>query len=48
MANTAPFKQEIVNSSLEELHKTCSLPPYHLPPTPAAEEGAGYEEGAAR
>jgi len=43
MANTIPFKQEIFNSSLEELHKAVKLPPYDLPPVPPKYAGAGYK-----
>ena len=42
MANTIPFKQEIFNSSLEELHKAVQLPPYNLPPVPPKFAGSGY------
>lgn len=42
MANTAPFKQEILNSSLEEMHKTVSSPPYLMPPCPPKVSGCGY------
>lgn len=52
MANSAPFKAEIFNSSLEELLRTASLPPYSMPEVegvpgagyPAGEEGARYHE----
>jgi len=43
MANTIPFKQEIFNSSLEELHKAVLLPPYNLPPVPPKFAGSGYK-----
>merc|ERR1719154_711067 len=43
MANTIPFKQEIFNSSLEELHKAVTLPPYNLPPVPPKYSGSGYK-----
>jgi len=43
MANTLPFKQEILNSSLEELHKAVLLPPYNLPPVPPKYAGSGYK-----
>eukprot|EP00092_Neocalanus_flemingeri_P106421 GFUD01136549.1.p1 GENE.GFUD01136549.1~~GFUD01136549.1.p1 ORF type:complete len:612 (+),score=182.67 GFUD01136549.1:44-1879(+) len=43
MANTIPFKQEIFNSSLEELHKAVCLPPYNLPPVPPKYSGSGYK-----
>ena len=46
MANTSPFKQEILNSSLEELFKAVQQSPYHLPRlTPKCAE-LGYSEGA--
>jgi len=44
MANSAPFKAEIVNSSLEELLRTTSLPPYTMPEVEGA-PGAGYPGG---
>jgi len=47
MANTIPFKQEIFNSSLEELHKAVQLPPYNLPPVPPKFAGSGYRSDAA-
>jgi hypothetical protein len=34
MANTSPFKDEIVNSSLEELMKTVSESPYTMQKVP--------------
>jgi len=43
MANTIPFKQEIFNSSLEELYKAVKLPPYDLPPVPPKFSGSGYK-----
>ena len=48
MANTIPFKQEIYNSSLEELYKTVQSPPYSLPEVRPAEAGLGYTEGCDR
>ena len=48
MANTIPFKQEIYNSSLEELYKTVQSPPYSLPEVGPAEAGLGYTEGCDR
>ena len=42
MANTIPFKQEIYNSSLEELYKTVQSAPYSLPVVRPAEAGLGY------
>jgi len=47
MANTIPFKQEIFNSSLEELHKAVQLPPYDLPPVPPKFSGSGYKADSA-
>merc|ERR1712096_491101 len=47
MANTIPFKQEIFNSSLEELHKAVTLPPYNLPPVPPKFSGSGYKPDSA-
>jgi hypothetical protein len=34
MANTIPFKEEIANSSLEELMKTVSESPYSMQKVP--------------
>merc|ERR1719430_240884 len=48
MANTAPLRQEIVNSSLEELLKTSSLPPFEMPQVPSQEEDCGYPEHSDR
>ena len=48
MANTAPLKQEIVNSSLEELLRTASLPPYEMPEVPAQEGSHGYSNQSER
>jgi len=48
MANTAPLRQEIVNSSLEELLRTASLPPYEMPQVPAQEESCGYSDQSER
>ena len=48
MANTIPFKQEIYNSSLEELYRTVQSAPYQLPKMTAAEPGLGYSEGCDR
>ena len=45
MANTIPFKQEIYNSSLEELYKTVQCAPYSLPEVNSAEAGLGYCQG---
>ena len=48
MANTAPLRQEIVNSSLEELVRTTSLPPYEMPEVPAQDESSGYSDQSER
>ena len=48
MANTAPLRQEIVNSSLEEVLKTASLPPYEMPQVPAEEGSSGYSDQSER
>jgi len=48
MANTIPFKQEIFNSSLEELHKAVQSSPYTLPKVEAAEAGLGYDADSER
>ena len=48
MANTIPFKQEIYQSSLDQLHRTVQSSPYQLPEISAAEPGLGYEEGCER
>jgi len=48
MANTAPLRQEIVNSSLEELLRTASLPPYEMPEVPAQEGSCGYSDQSER
>ena len=41
-------RQEIVNSSLEELLKTSSLPPFEMPQVPPQEEECGYPEHSNR
>ena len=41
-------RQEIVNSSLEELLKTSSLPPFEMPQVPPQEEECGYPEHSDR
>ena len=41
-------RQEIVNSSLEELLKTSSLPPFEMPQVPSQEEDCGYPEHSDR
>ena len=46
MANTSPFKQEILNSSLEELYKAVQQPPYQLPKLTAKCAELGYSQGA--
>ena len=46
MANTSPFKQEILNSSLEELYKAVQQSPYHLPSVTAKRAELGYSQGA--
>ena len=48
MAHTAPLRQEIVNSSLEELLRTASLPPYEMPEVPAQEGSCGYSDQSER
>ena len=48
MANTIPFKQEIFNSSLEELYKTVQYAPYSLPEVKPAEAALGYSQGGER
>ena len=48
MANTAPLRQEIVNSSLEELLRTASLPPFEMPEVPAQEKSSGYSDQSER
>ena len=48
MANTIPFKQEIFNSSLEELYKAVQAAPYSLPAVRPAEAGLGYTEDCGR
>merc|ERR1712130_457344 len=48
MANTAPLRQEIVNSSLEEVLKTASLPPYEMPQVPVEEGSSGYSDQSER
>ena len=48
MANTSPFKQEILNSSLEELFKAVQQTPYSLPRLTATTEELGYSLGAGK
>lgn len=48
MANTSPFKQEILNSSLEELFKAVQQTPYSLPRLTARTEELGYSLGAGK
>ena len=45
MANTSPFKQEILNSSLEELYKAVQQSPYSLPGVTAKSAELGYSQG---
>jgi len=44
MANTIPFKDEIMNTSLGELLKTVSEKPYHMLTIKPRKEGYGYNE----
>lgn len=44
MASTSPFKQEILNSSLEELYKAVQLSPYKLPSVKPVTPELGYQE----
>ena len=44
MANTSPFKQEILNSSLEELYKAVQQSPYRLPQVRPASPEVGYHQ----
>ena len=46
MANTSPFKQEILNSSLEELFKAVQQSPYSLPRLTARSAELGYSQAA--
>ena len=46
MANTSPFKQEILNSSLEELFKAVQQSPYSLPSVTARSAELGYSQAA--
>ena len=45
MANTSPFKQEMPNSSLEELHQAVQQSPYSLPSITPLTPQLGYVEG---
>ena len=44
MANTSPFKQEILNSSLEELYKAVQQSPYSLPTVTPLTPELGYSQ----
>ena len=44
MANTSPFKQEIMNSSLEELYKAVQQSPYSLPTVTPLTPELGYSQ----
>ena len=45
MASTSPLREEIANTSLEELLKTVSQAPFKLPKVESDDESSGYEMG---